>query len=93
MRTVSSDFKSAVTSYGRQIAGRVTIGTQTYGADVIVSMTLSNNFALLSAVMRGLTLELNGVTSLESDMIEHASFGVVVNGQTEWIDCFTSNSP
>ena len=37
MRTVSNDFKSAVTSYGRQIAGRVTIGTQTYGADTIVS--------------------------------------------------------
>ena len=57
MRTVSNDFKSAVTSYGRQIVARVTIGTKTYGADTIVSMTLSNNFALLSAVMRGLTLE------------------------------------
>ena len=57
MRTVSNEFKSAVTSYGRQIAARVTIGTITYGADTIVSMTLSNNFALLSAVMRGLTLE------------------------------------
>lgn len=86
MRTVSNEFKSAVTSYGRQIAARVTIGTKTYGADTIVSMTLSNNFALLSAVMRGLTLELNGVTALESNTIEHASFGVAVNGQTEWID-------
>ena len=57
MRTVSSEFKSTVTSYGRQIAARVTIGTKTYDADTIVSMTLSNNFALLSAVMRGLTLE------------------------------------
>ena len=57
MRTVSNDFKSAVTSYGRQIAARVTIGTKTYDADTIVSMTLSNNVALLSAVMRGLTLE------------------------------------
>ena len=89
MRSVSSEFKTAINSYGREITVEVSISDTVYRDSDIVSVNYHFDGALLSSVMQCMDIELDGVggeafaASLANQTLS-VRFGVRAEGDFEY---------
>lgn len=79
MKNVSEKFKTAISSYGRQVAAIVEmddVNNTQYTSENIVSVKLSYEGAILSSVMRSCEIELDGVEEIPVDYIRDIRIGI-----------------
>ena len=85
MKSVTSGFKTAITSAGKQLDAKVIVGSTTYQGSDIVSINPHYDGALLRSVMKCVDIELDNVPSLASTTIDNVQFGLLVGSAYEYV--------
>ena len=89
MISCSANFKSEFLTFGRQLKASVTIGSTTYTEDYVSSVIPEFEGELLTAVMRSLTIEIIGVTSVADEASVSATISVLHGSSWETLTLST----
>lgn len=86
MKSVTNNYKTAISTNGRQIDAIITFGNTTLGKNDINSLTISTNGNLLKSVMTQVELDSNVNIPEKTNL--NVQFGVLVSGEYEYIDFY-----
>jgi len=84
MKTVSSGFKTAIKTNGRQISAKLTIGSYTLTTDQINGIILNTNGQNYKSCMKSVEIDLN--IKIPVGSIVKVEFGVKVNNSYEYLN-------